>query len=90
MAENVHIYNDRTQKHRGENGGIITHQNCIENAQHGKWQNGKYQTIKWQNCKGTTQHMIENTHTKKRKKIHIEKMQEQIYTIAYLIENTNL
>ena len=65
MAENVHIYNDRTQKHRGENGGIITYQNCIENAQHGKWQNGKYQTIKWQNCKGTTQHMIENTHSRK-------------------------
>ena len=64
MAENVHIYNDRTQQHRGENGGIITHQNCIENAQHGKWQNGKYQTIKWQNCKGTTQHMIKNTHTR--------------------------
>ena len=63
MAANVYIYNDRTQKYRGENGGIITHQNYIENAQHGKWQNVKYQTIKWQNCKGTTQHMIENTHT---------------------------
>ena len=46
MTENVHIYIARTQKHRGENGRKITHQNHIENAQHSKWQNRKYQTIK--------------------------------------------
>ena len=87
MAENVHICNDRTQKHRGENVRIITHQNCIENARHGKWQNGKYQIIKWQNGKGTAQYMIENTHTRKWQKIHIGKMQEQICTILKLVEN---
>ena len=63
MTENVRIYTARTQKHRGENGRKITHQNHIENAQHSKWQNRKNQTIKWHNSKCLTLQMIDNAYT---------------------------
>ena len=56
MAENEHICNDRTQKHRGENVRIITHQNCIENAQHGKWQNENTRSLNGRTAK--EQHSI--------------------------------